>query len=42
VTDLEKFYEQPRLQHYLNDTASVYRQEADYIIYELNTVDHEE
>lgn len=35
VTDLEKFYEQPRLQRYLNETASVYRQEADYIIFDL-------
>ena len=35
VTDLEKFYEQPRLQRYLNENASVYRQESDYIIYDL-------
>ena len=35
VTDLEKFYTQPRLQRYLVETAKVYRQEADYIIYEL-------
>ncbi len=35
VTDLDKFYEQPRLQRYLNETASVYRQEADYIIFDL-------
>ncbi|MBR6090310.1 MAG: glycosyltransferase family 39 protein [Anaerolineaceae bacterium] len=39
VTNLNKFYEQPRLIRYLNDTASVYRQEADYIIYRLNTAD---
>ncbi len=38
VTDPDKFYEQPRLQRYLNETASVYRQEADYIIFELNKV----
>ena len=42
VTNLKKFYEQPRLQQYLNDTATVYRQEADYIIYELNTANTEE
>ncbi len=35
VTDLEKFYEQPRLQRYLNETASVYRQGPDYIIFDL-------
>ena len=35
VTDLEKFYEQPRLQRYLNETATVYRQGADYIIFDL-------
>ncbi len=35
VTDLDKFYEQPRLQRYLNDTASVSRQETDYIIFDL-------
>ena len=35
VTNLNKFYEQPRLQRYLNETAEIYRQEADYIIYEL-------
>lgn len=42
VTNLKKFYEQPRLQQYLNATATVYRQEADYIIYELNTANAEE
>lgn len=36
ITNLNKFYEQPRLQRYLNETAQLYRQEADYIIYELN------
>ena len=35
VTDLEKFYEQPRLQRYLNETAVIRRQEADYIIFDL-------
>jgi hypothetical protein len=35
VADLNKFYEQPTLQRYLNETASVYRQEADYIIFDL-------
>ncbi len=35
VTNLEKFYEQPRLQRYLNETAEIYRQEADYIIFDL-------
>ncbi len=35
VTDLDKFYEQPRLQRYLNENATVYRQESDYIIYDL-------
>ena len=35
VTDLEKFYEQPRLQNYLKETASIYCQEADYIIFDL-------
>ena len=36
VTNLNKFYEQPRLQQYLNETAVVYRQAPDYIIYKLN------
>ena len=36
VTDLNKFYEQPRLQQYLNETAEVYRQDVDYIIFKLN------
>lgn len=36
ITDLPKFYEQPRLQQYLNETARIYRQEPDYLIYELN------
>lgn len=35
VTDLESFYQQPRLQRYLLENASVYRQESDYIIYDL-------
>lgn len=35
VTDLEKFYEQPRLQQYLKETAEIYRQEPDYIIFDL-------
>ena len=35
VTNLEKFYQQPRLQRYLNETASVYRQGADYLIFEF-------
>ena len=41
VTNLNKFYEQPRLQQYLNETASVYRQEADYIIFKLNEKSYE-
>ena len=41
VTNLNKFYEQPRLQRYLADTAEVYRQEADYIIYELGVRNEE-
>ena len=41
VTDLEKFYTQPRLQRYLSETAEVYRQEADYIIYELGVKNEE-
>ena len=36
VTNLNKFYEQPRLQRYLNETAEIYRQEPDYMIFELN------
>ena len=36
VTDLNKFYQQPRLQRYLNETAEIYRQEQDYLIFELN------
>lgn len=36
VTNLNKFYEQPRLQRYLSETARIHRQEADYIIFELN------
>ncbi len=36
VTNLNKFYEQPRLQRYLNETAEILRQEEDYIIFELN------
>ncbi len=36
VTNLNKFYEQPKLRRYLDDTAVIYRQEADYIIYKLN------
>lgn len=35
VTNLDRFYQQPRLQRYLNETATVYRQEADYIIFDL-------
>ena len=35
VTDLERYYQQPRLQRYLNDTASVYRQGSDFIIFDL-------
>ena len=41
VTDLDKFYSQPRLQRYLNDTAEVYRQGTDYIIYELGVKSEE-
>ena len=37
VTDLDKFYTQPRLQRYLQETAEVYRQGADYIIYALGS-----
>ena len=37
ITNLNKFYEQPRLQRYLNETADLYRQEADYMIFQLNT-----
>ncbi|MBQ6479895.1 MAG: glycosyltransferase family 39 protein [Anaerolineaceae bacterium] len=42
VTNLNKFYEQPRLQRYLNETAEIRRQEPDYIIYELNIRNEEE
>ena len=35
ITNLKKFFEQPRLQQYLNETAEIYRQDTDYIIYEL-------
>ena len=35
VTDLNKFYEQPRLQHYLSETAEIIRREPDYILFDL-------
>ena len=36
VTNLNKLFQQPRLRQYLKDTASVYRQDTDYIIFRLN------
>ena len=35
VTDLDRFYEQPRLQRYLNANAVIFEEGKDYLIYDL-------
>lgn len=39
ITDLESFYQQPRLQRYLLENATLYREGTDYIIYDLREQD---
>ncbi len=38
VTDFESYYQQPRLQRWLMQNAQVYRQTADYLIFDLREV----